>query len=122
MKWIAIVLSLAVALVGVIGLVSPTALLGFARHFQSASGLYAAAALRVLLGGSLFLAASTSRAPRALRLLGIFIFVAGLVTPFIEPERVRDLLDWASRQGPLFLRGWGAFALGLGALLAWALR
>ena len=120
MRRLAVVLSLGVALVGAIGLVSPAALLGFARHFQSPSGLYAAAALRVILGSALFLSAPTSRSPRAIRFLGVFIFVAGLITPLFGAERAREILDWASTSD-LRIRLWAAFALGFGGTLSWAL-
>lgn len=121
MKSLATVLSLVVALLGAIGVVSPAALLGIGRHFATPSGLYAAASLRILLGGSLFLAAATSRAPRAIRALGVFILVAGLITPFIGGERVHAILDWWSSQGHLFMRVLGSFVLAFGLILAWAL-
>ena len=62
MAWIAIVLCLLVAAVGAIGVLSPGALLRIARPFQTPSRLYAAAALRILLGGAPLRAAPTSRA------------------------------------------------------------
>jgi len=62
MAWMAMALCLLVAVLGAIGVVSPGALLRIARHFQTPSGLYAAAALRIILGGALLLAAPTSRA------------------------------------------------------------
>ena len=120
MRWIALVLSSFVAALGAIGVVWPEALLGVARHLQTPSGVYAAAALRILLGGALFLAAPVSRAPRAIRALGIFILAAGLTTPFLGTERVRGIIDWWSGQGG-FLRVWAALALGLGGWLTWAL-
>lgn len=45
-------LCLFVAVLGAIGVVSPGALLSIAQHFQTPSGLYAAAALRIILGGA----------------------------------------------------------------------
>ena len=55
-----------------------------------------------------------------LTVLGIFIGVMGLITPFFGVDRFRRLLDWWSALGPGFLRVWGAFALVLDLLLAYA--
>jgi membrane-bound ClpP family serine protease len=94
-------------------------LLGIVRHFQSPAGIYAAAALRIILGVVLFLAAPTSRAPEVVRILGIIILVAGLITPLFGLERFRRLLDWWSARGPAFMRVWAGFALAFGLLLAY---
>jgi hypothetical protein len=119
MTWIAIVLCSFVSVLGVIGVVSPGALLGIARNFQSPAGLYAAATLRILLGAALLLAARTSRAPRTIRAIGVIILVAGLLTPVLGLERFRDILAWWSEQGPIVMRLWAGFALAFGSLLAY---
>jgi hypothetical protein len=118
MAWLAMVLSLVVALVGALGLVSPRSLLTVFHWFESPLGLYTAAGLRIVLGGALLLAAPTSRAPRALQGLGFVILVAGLITPFFGVERLRAFLDWWSAQGQGFIRAWCAVALAVGAFLA----
>jgi hypothetical protein len=121
MRWVAAILSLLVVALGAIGLVSPAALLGVAGSFVSPSGLRVAAALRIVLGGTLFLAAPTSRVPRVLRVLGVLILVAGLITPFIGPERARAALDAWTAGGLGVVRAGAAFALAFGAFLVWAL-
>jgi hypothetical protein len=120
MAIVALVLSFLVAALGVVGLISPMRLLEIVRHFQSQVGLYAAAALRVVLGLALFLAAPASRAPKILRILGIIILVAGLFTPLFGVERIHRLMDWWSTQGAVFMRVWAALALAFGLLLAYA--
>ncbi len=121
MALIALGLSLFVAALGAVGMVSPMRLLGVARHFQSPAGLCAAAALRVVLGVALVFAAPTSRAPGVVRILGIIILVAGVITPLFGVERSRRLLDWWSTRGPAFMRVWAGFALVFGLLLAYAM-
>lgn len=118
---IALVLSLFVAVLGAVGLASPSRLLGIVRSFQTPLGLYLAAALRLVLGTAIFFAAPASRAPELLRILGVVIVVAGVITPFFGLERFRKLLDWWSAQGPTFVRAWSGFAFALGLLLAYAL-
>lgn len=120
MAFVAFALSLLIAVFGGLGLISPDRLVGVVRRFQTPTGLYVAAAIRVVLGVALFLAAPTSRAPELLHVLGVVIFVAGLVTPLFGVDRFRRLLDWWSALGPGFLRFWGASALVLGLLLAYA--
>ena len=120
MAIVALALSLLVAALGALGLLSPMRLLDIVRHFQSPVGLYAVAALRVVLGLALFLAAPASRAPKVLRILGIIILVAGLSTPLIGVERVHRLMDWWSTQGAVFMRIWATFALAFGVFLAYA--
>jgi hypothetical protein len=120
MKIVALVLTLFAAALGALGLISPTRLLDIVRHFQSPAGLYVAGAFRVILGGALFFAAPTSRAPKAVRILGIIILVAGLFTPLFGVERFHRLLSQWSAQGPMFLRVWAALALAFGLFLAYA--
>ena len=120
MAGIAFILSLGVAALGVLGVISPPRLLRVIRRFESRAGLYAAAAFRVVLGGALVLAAPASRAPEVVRLLGLIIIAAGLLTPLFGVERLRRILDWWSRRGAAFMRVWAGVALAVGLLLAYA--
>lgn len=120
MTLVAFVLSLFVAALGALGVLSPARLLGIVRRFQTPAGLYAAAALRLALGVALFFAAPTSRAPQVVRILGVVITVSGIITPLFGLERFRSLLDWWSARSPAFVRAWASFALIFGPLLAYA--
>jgi len=120
MAFVALALSLCIAALGVLGVFSPLQLVIVVRHFQTPAGLYAAAALRLVFGVALLLAAPTSRAPAAVRLIGGISFVAGLITPFFGLERFQRLLDWWLAQGPTFIRLWAGFALMFGLLLVYA--
>ena len=119
MTLVALILSLLVAGLGALGVVSPMRLLDIARHFVSPAGLYAAGVLRVVLGVALFLAAPGSRAPDVVRVLGIFIVVAGLGTPLFGVERSRKVLAWWSARGPAFTRVWAGLGLAFGLFLAY---
>lgn len=120
MTLVAFGISLLVAALGGLGIVSLPRLLGVFRHFQTPAGLFAATALRLVLGAALFLAAPASRAPEAVRIVGVIVFVAGLITPFFGVERFKRLLDWWSALGPAVIRTWAGFALVFGLLLACA--
>ena len=117
---LAFVLSLSVVVLGALGIVSPLMLLGVVRKFESPAGIYAAAALRIMLGVALFLSAPTSRVQEVVRILGIIIFVVGIITPLFGIERFRRLLNWWSERGHVFMGVWAGFALGFGLFLAYA--
>ena len=120
MTLIALVLSLCVVALGALGIVSPRGLLNFVRRFDSWGGLYAAAAFRIVLGIVLFYSAPTSHAPELLRILGMIILGAGLITPLIGLKRFRQIVDWWSSQGLTFIRIGAALAFVFGLFLAYA--
>jgi len=119
-KSIAFLISLFITALGAQGIISPLKLLSFARKFESRAGLYAAAALRLAMGTSIFHSAIASRIPNILRAIGATTFVTGLITPFIGVQRFARILSWWSARGPAFMRAWAALALGIGIFLAWA--
>lgn len=96
-------------------------LVTLARRFQTPSGLYVAAASRVIFGAALFLAAPESRAPMAIRVAGVVVFVAGLALPWIGHERLRGLFDWWASRGAYAIRALGAVVLASGLVLLYAL-
>ena len=119
MTIVAVILSLLIAALGVLGIVAPGRLVAVGRSVQTPAGLYFAGAFRVLLGLVLFFAAPDSRAPGALRILGVIIVAGGIATPLIGLERSRKLIDWWAKKGSLFLRFWGGVACGFGLWLAY---
>ncbi len=121
MTVIALAFSLVIVALGALGLVSPSRTIRLVRYFQTPAGLYFAAAVRLVMGMALFFAAPASRAPEVLRILGVVIIIAGVVTPFFGLERFGRLVDWWSAKGPALVRTQAAFALALGLLLAYAL-
>jgi len=121
MRLIAFTFCAIIIAIGAMGVLFPPRLIDFVRRFQSRQGLYLAAAIRLAFGGSLFLVASSSRAPGLVGGLGIFLIAAGVITPFFGVERFQRLLDWWAARGPGFIRAWAAFALLFGLLLAYAI-
>jgi hypothetical protein len=117
---LAMALGFVVAALGVLGIAAPSYLLEFARLLQTAGAIYVVAAVRVGFGAVLFWAAPDSRTPRTLRILGAFLIIAGLATPFLGVERSRAVFDWWSTQGSLFTRAWPIAAVGFGVFIAYA--
>ena len=98
-KVLAVSLGLIIAAVGLLGVAAPSVLLEFGRLLQSTNALYIVAGVRVMFGGVLLWVAPTSRTPRIFRVLGVFIIIAGVITPFFGVERSRAMFEWWSTQG-----------------------
>ena len=60
----------------------------------SQGGLLAGAAIRVVVGFALILAASNSKHPKTLRILGIVALTAGLSMPLIPLDFWADYMQW----------------------------
>jgi hypothetical protein len=117
----AIVMSALLAGLGAIGVIWPDILLDAGRQLATSNGLFAAAAVRVVFGGALLIAAQTSRAPNLLRLCGGLIFLAGLATPFFGSDRALALLALLSADRGALMRVAGTLAVALGCAFVWAL-
>ncbi len=120
MQLVALGLSVLIAVLSALYFVAPARLLSIARAFESPGGLYFLAGIRLVLGVVLFLAAPSSRKPEVLRVLGILIVVAGIITPFVGVDRQRRLLNWWSARGPGFNRVWAAVAFAFAVFLVYA--
>jgi hypothetical protein len=116
---VVVAMGLAIAAIGLLGVVSPERLLGLVRAVQTPSGLYVAAAVRLLLGVALWLAAPGSRAPELFRGLGAFVFLAGVATPFFGLPRYRKLLEWWQARGAAFTRVWALVACAFGLCIVY---
>ena len=121
MTAIAIAFSLFIVALGILGLVSPSRLLGLDRFFQTPAGLYLAAGFRMVMGVVLLMAALASRAPDVLRVIGVVFILAGVITVFLGFERFRGFVDWWSAHGSSFARVWAVVALALGLSLVYVL-
>ena len=119
-KVLTMTLGLVVAAIGVLGVAAPSVLLEFGRSLQTTNALYIVAVVRVVFGAILLWVAPVSRTPKILRVLGAFIIIAGVITPFFGPERYHDMFDWWSTQGPLFTRAWAIVAVIFGLFVVYA--
>ena len=119
MSMVALILSMLLATLGTLGLVSPQRLADLARRFLTPGGLVLAAVIRILFGVVLVVAAPNARAPAFVRVIGIISIVAGGMTPLLR-EQHRKVLDWWTARGAGFMRIWSAVGLVLGLVLACA--
>src|SRR5688572_47580 len=94
LKLVTTVMSLAISGVGVLGIVAPAVLLEFGRSLLAPPALYWVAAVRIVFGALLILVATESRLPRTVLVIGVFIVVAGLLTPLFGSERFGEVFGW----------------------------
>ena len=111
----------AIAALGILGFVRPSRLVGFGTStFQSRAGLYWAMGMRVVLGLLLLAAASESRFPQALRVLGTISLVAAAISPLVGFARLRRFVQWWSERPASLIRVSSLVTVGLGAFLMYA--
>ena len=115
MKHFTMAIGLAFAAIGLIGVAAPSLVLEFGQSLLTPTALYVVAALRICIGIVLVRVAPASRHPKILRVVGILIIIAGVLTPFFGVDRSRAVFDWLSSQGPLLVR------LGAGVAAAFGL-
>lgn len=102
------------------GLVRPDFMARLVRYAFSPSGLYVVAVVRVAIGVIFFLAAGGSRAPRAMRAIGVTICIVSVALAFCTVENGDGLREWWASHGPGFVRWACPFAFALGAFVAYA--
>jgi hypothetical protein len=117
---LALCISLLLLVQGLIGLAVPAVFAGIVRFMQTSPAIYAAAAVRVAVGSVLLQAAATSRLPIFLRILGGFILLGGLLTPFVGRQFAEVILGWWSSQGSALVRVFAAISLALGLVTGFA--
>jgi len=120
LKLLAVVLGFVVATIGAVGVATPSVLLELGDSLMTPTVLYIAAAVRVFFGAVLLWVAPASRAPKTLRVIGVLLVLAGVLTPFFGIEHSRDMLDWVLTQGHMFMRAWAGVAVVLGLFIVYA--
>ena len=120
MSFVALALGLWIAILGALAFLSPRSFGRILRRFTTTAGFYVGIGSRLLLGVSLFLSASDSNAPEALRFLGVLFFLAGLVMPLLGFGSFRSTVDWFFSLGSGAARVWGVVAIGMGLFIAYA--
>ena len=105
-----------------ISFAAPDLRLSLERSVITPVGLYVIAALRLGIGLVFVLAAPASRAPRTVRVLGLIVIIAGLITPWFGVARARAVLSWFASAGPVWMRIDAGVGLALGAFLVYVFR
>jgi hypothetical protein len=123
MKALAVFFAFVVMAIGLVLVVAADRLVAVVpdleRYVLTPGVLFAIGALRVGMGLVLFLVARSSRAPAALRAIGVVLIAAGLATPVFGVQRSRAVADWAARN-TLVPRAVGVLLLALGSFIVFA--
>jgi hypothetical protein len=122
-KKLAFFVAVLIVAIGAVGILMPSGLVWIGRHSGTSGAFYVIAAVRVALGLALIQAAPASRAPRTLRVMGYFVFIAGIATALmglVAMERARAMIDWWLQQGTGVVRLAGVLILAIGGFIAYA--
>lgn len=103
---------------GVVVIVKPALAHDLTRLFADKTGMWVATAIRAVLGLGLLAAATESKAPMLLRIVGLIILLVAIVVPILGLDRHRRLIDWwlARDRKTEILCGAAAFVIGLGLI------
>ncbi len=115
---LALILCAAIAAMGVVVLIKPAWAHDLTRLFADKTGMWIATAIRAVLALGLLSAASESKAPMLLRLLGLLILIIAIVMPILGVDRHRRLIDWwlARKRTVEMMCGAAAFVFGIGLI------
>jgi hypothetical protein len=120
MDLLASAFGLAIAVIGLLGVVRPDALLSFIWRWQTWPGVWTAAALRVIFGAALWLTAPSSRTPVTLQILGVVSLVSGATLPLLGVSGFGAIVGWWARQSAAFRRAWAGVACAVGGFVLWS--
>jgi hypothetical protein len=113
-----LILCAAIAAMGVVVIVRPTLAHDLTRLFADKTGMWVATAIRAVLGLGLLAAASDSKAPMLLRILGLLVLIVAIAMPILGLDRHRRMIDWwlARPRTVEMLCGAAAFVFGIGLI------
>ena len=119
-KMLATILGFLMMLLGLSALLVPDRVLPFARFATTAKGVYVAAAIRLLIGLNLLMAAAGSRFPVVLRVLGGLAILGGIATLVIGVAGAQRIAEQILPYATAAIRGIGAFLVVIGAFVVYA--
>lgn len=121
MRLVVLAVSAFMVLIGAFGVVAPAGLGKFVDRWKSRTGLWVAAALRLIFGVALWFVAPSSRTPLGLQVLAVVVIAAGILLPLMGYPRYESLLAWWQRQPLVFVRSWCFVAIVFGAFVLWSI-
>ena len=106
---------LAVAGIGLFGVVAPANLRRLLRNWRVTTRLPVTFAVRILCGSIFVIAAPDCRLPTVVRLIGFLEFGSAAVLLGLGAGRLERFVEWWLQRRSSFVRYWclGAFALGV---------
>lgn len=114
------IVGLAVAAIGLLGVVAPAALTNLLTRWRVLIQLPVTLGLRLAFGLLFLVAAPHCRLPELVRVVGIVELVGAAILLAAGPELLQRFSTWWLQQSPAFVRYWCSGALSFGILLAYA--
>ena len=115
---LALILCAAIAATGVLIIVKPALVHDLTRLAADKTGMWVVTAIRAVLALGLFAAASESKAPMLLRIIGLLILLVAIIMPILGIDRHRRMIDWwlARDRRIQIICGAAAFVIGIGLI------
>lgn len=115
------VIGLLILALGVLGVARPRMLIGLVgRVWATRVGLVAALAIRAAFGILLIAAATSTRFPWTIAVIGMVSLLAAVSLPLLGYERLRKFVAWWAARPNGFVRAWSLLACVFGAFLIYA--
>jgi uncharacterized protein YjeT (DUF2065 family) len=116
-KFILLLIAILLILLGLTGVFYPTGLMDLAKWSFTPKGLFPAAAIRIVFGLVLLVAAGATAMPKTVRVIGGIIFIGGIATAFLSGETAQRLASWWLENGEDRLRMTACIPLAIGIFL-----
>jgi hypothetical protein len=110
-------IGLAVAGIGLLGVVAPAMLVGLLDSHRLLIGLPMTLVVRIVAGSIFVIAAPDCRAPILVRTIGILEFGGAAALIGLGSGRLGRFVEWWLQRPPSFVRFWCLGALALGVVL-----
>lgn len=106
---------------GLVGIISPPAVVRFTNAFRTRGGYLAAIAIRFAAAAAFWFVAPQTHHPIVFQVIGLLAATSAIALIALGHPRTGRLIDWFTLRPPSFIRGWAAVAVLFGAYLLWAL-
>lgn len=117
MKAVALLIAALLLLLGLTGILWPEGLMELVKYSSKAPGFYLLAFARAIIGGFLAAAAVATRTPKTVRVIGILIFIGGILVVVAGQQRAQQMTDWWIAKGPDALRIAACLPLAVGCFI-----
>lgn len=122
MNYVVLAFAILMLILGGIILINPSIIFGLMRSYSKSRNLYIFAIIfRLVLGCSLVMAASGSKFPMTLNVLGWLTIIAAVGFILIGRAKFTTLIEWAGDLDPKFTRMTGLLSILVGCLLGYAI-
>jgi hypothetical protein len=117
-KGLLLLIAVLLTLLGLTGVLLPTALMDLAKWSFTPKGLYPAAGIRIVFGLVMLIAAGATATPKIVRVIGAIILAGGIATAFLSADTAQRLSSWWLENGEDRIRMTACIPLAVGLFLS----